>query len=164
MPQRSNDDFFVRPQRGNGGGRGRRGGPPEMYHRGMGYNFGPQRGYDDHYEEQQHYYNYGGPMYPPRGGYNARGHYPREGGMPPGGGPRFRPEFDGRQGQPDMRGRGPPMRGRRDDHPGDDSDHRGGRGRGGRGRGGRDDGPLGDRPQGGPPMRGGPRPMRGRGG
>ena len=90
MPPRSNDDFFVRPQRG---GRGRRGGPPDMYHQRMGYNFGPQRGYDDHYDD--HYYNYGGPMYPPRGGYNAPGPYRRD-GMPPGGGPRFRPEFDGR--------------------------------------------------------------------
>lgn len=93
------DDFYVRSQRG--GGRGaRRGGPPDMYHqRNVGYNFGgPQRGYDEHYDD--HYYNNygGGPMYPPRGRYNAP---PFAGDrMPPGGGPRGfgRPDFDGRQG------------------------------------------------------------------
>ena len=93
------DDFHLRSQRGGGRG-GRRGGPPDMYHpRNVGYNFGgPQRGYDEHYDD--HYYNNysGGPMYPPRGRYNAPP-FPRD-GMPPGGGPRGfgRPEFDGRQG------------------------------------------------------------------
>lgn len=93
MPPRPNDDFFVRPQRGGRGGR-RGGGPPDMYPRMQNFNFGgPPRGYDDHYYE--HFDNYGGGMYPPRnGGYNAPGPYRRD--MPPQGGPRFRPDFDGR--------------------------------------------------------------------
>jgi len=98
---RSNDDFFVRPQRGGRGGRGR-GGPPDMYPGHMRYNFGPPRGYEDHYYDQD-YYGGPGPMYHgPRGGYNnaPRGQYgrdPRD--MPPQGGPRGyrdRPDFDSR--------------------------------------------------------------------
>lgn len=62
----------------------------------MRYNYGPPRGYEDHYYDE--YYN--GPMYHgPRGGYNAPGNFrrdPRD--MPPGSGPRggYRPDFDQR--------------------------------------------------------------------